>query len=851
MKLQPNPKAMDAEEEDIEGEGGGIKGGISNSHAAKDVKFSANLWLAFQSIGIIYGDVGTSPLYALSSTFVTDDSGFGVEVTEDNLIGALSLIIWTLTLVALVKYVFIVLRADDNGEGGTFALYSLLCRHARVSVRQNDLSSDRRLSTYSMAHNGKALSGAGRRLKDVLENHLWLKKALLLVVMFGTSMAIGDGVFTPAISVLSAVSGLRVKADGLSQNWVVFVSCVVVVGVFWVQRLGTAAVGRLFSPVVVLWYGAIAAGGVANVARHGAHSGVARAFSPAQGGAFLTRNGMHGWTALGGVLLCVTGIEAMFADLGHFNQRSIQLSFCGLVYPSLLLQYLGQTAYLTVHPEHVQYAFYKSVPYPFFWPMLVIATAAAIVASQAMISGTFSLIRQAAFLDCFPPVKVVHTSSWVVGQVYIPEANWALMLLTLGVTIGFRRTETLGNAYGFAVLSVLLITTVLMTIIMLVVWRRSIWEGLLFLLVFGTIESVFLSAVIFKVPQGAWVPLVLAVIIMSIMYIWHYGTSKKVEYDRQNKVSMNWLLSLGPNVNMARVPGVGLFYTELASGVPPIFSHFIANLPALHEVLVFVCIKHLPVPLVPDEERFLIRRIGPRDFHIYRCVVRLGYIQQQEITDLNHDFEEKLFTAITEFLKSEGRKGSRFSMETPDDSWPASVALNNPVGSKVGRSLVDASNKEVTPRSLSATRLLPYKADPESPLGSTSASHNQTSMPSIERENGGVHEKTLLDVGIELSPGLMEPREEKAEGEMEVEMVTFEDDLALREEMEVLLKAKASGMVYIISQAYVQARKSSWWGKKLVVNVLYSFLKRNFRETTSSLGIPHNSLMEVGMVYVI
>ncbi|GFY91028.1 K+ uptake permease 6 [Actinidia rufa] len=476
----------------------------------------------------------------------------------------LSFVFWTLTLVPLLKYVFIVLRADDNGEGGTFALYSLICRHARVNSLPNCQLADEDLSTYKKDILAPNPTTFGSSLKSTLERHRVLQKCLLVLALIGTCMVIGDGVLTPAISVFSAVSGVE----------------------------------------------------LAMAKEHHKCS------------------------------------EAMFADLGHFSQLSIKIAFTSIVYPSLILAYMGQAAYLSQHhviENDYRIGFYVSVPEKLRWPVLAIAILAAVVGSQAIITGTFSIIKQCSALGCFPRVKIVHTSSKVHGQIYIPEINWILMLLCLAVTIGFRDTKRMGNASGLAVITVMLVTTCLMSLVIVLCWHQNVFLALCFVLFFGTIEALYFSASLIKFLEGAWVPIVLALTFMLVMYVWHYGTLKKYEFDVQNKVSVDWLLSLGPSLGIVRVRGIGLIHTELVSGIPAIFSHFVTNLPAFHQVLVFICIKSVPVPHVRHEEQFLVGHIGPREYRLYRCIVRYGYRDVQK-DDL--EFENDIVCTLAEFIRT-------------------------------------------------------------------------------------------------------------------------------------------------------------------------------------------------------
>ncbi|KAJ0463983.1 putative potassium transporter [Helianthus annuus] len=413
-------------------------GRLKNMYREK--KFSALLLLqlSFQSLGVVYGDLGTSPLYVFYNTFpdkITD--------TED-IVGALSLIIYSLTLVPLIKYVFIVCRANDNGQGGTFALYSLLCRHAKVNTIPNQHKTDEELTTYSRSTiHEKSFAAKTRRW---LEGDAFKKNVLLLLVLVGTCMAVGDGILTPAISVLSASGGIKIDHPGMSTDVVVVVAVVILVGLFSLQHYGVDKVGWLFAPIVLLWFLLIGGIGIFNIWKH--DSGVLRAFSPVYIFRYFKRRGKKGWTSLGGIMLSITGTEALFADLAHFPVSAIQLAFTVVVFPCLLLAYSGQAAYLMNNKDHASDAFYRSIPDGIYWPMFIIATLAAIVASQATISATFSIIKQANALGCFPRVKVIHTSSKFLGQIYIPDINWILMILCIVVTAGFKNQSQIGNAYG-------------------------------------------------------------------------------------------------------------------------------------------------------------------------------------------------------------------------------------------------------------------------------------------------------------------------------------------------------------------------------------------------------------------
>lgn len=769
--------------------------GVVRSHPIKKDSWKTLLTLAYQSLGVVYGDLSTSPLYVYKSTFAED---IHHSETNEEIYGVLSFVFWTLTLIPLVKYVFIVLRADDNGEGGTFALYSLLSRHARVSSLPNCQLADEELSEYTKDGVVSTSNSAfGSSLKSTLEKHRVLQKVLLILALIGTCMVIGDGVLTPAISVFSAVSGLELSMSKEQHRYVeVPVACVILIFLFALQHYGTHRVGFLFAPVVITWLFCISSIGVYNIFRWNPQ--VYQALSPYYMYKFLKKTQKGGWMSLGGILLCMTGSEAMFADLGHFSQLSIKIAFTFVVYPSLILAYMGQAAYLSEHhviQSDYRIGFYESVPEKIRWPVLAIAILAAVVGSQAIITGTFSIIKQCSSLGCFPRVKIIHTSSKIHGQIYIPEINWTLMLLCLAVTIGFRDTKSMGNASGLAVITVMLVTTCLMSLVIVLCWHKSIFLAICFILFFGSIEALYFSASLIKFREGAWVPVALSFIFLVVMYVWHYGTFKKYEFDVQNKVSINWLLSLGPTLGIVRVRGIGLIHTELVSGIPAIFSHFVTNLPAFHQVVVFLCIKSVPVPHVGPEERFLVGRVGPKEYRLYRCIARYGY---RDVHKDDIEFERDLVCSIAEFIRSE-RPECDVSLEKLEDDEKMTV---------VGTS---SSN-------LDGIRMSVDDAD-FSEMASTSE---------LQEIKPTEKPKKRVRFVVPESPQI---------------------DREAVEELQELMEAREAGMAFILGHSYVKAKRGSNLMKKLVINVGYDFLRRNFRGPTYALSIPRASTLEVGMVY--
>ncbi|GMI70753.1 K+ uptake permease 6 [Hibiscus trionum] len=776
-----------------------LETGVYHNYVKKE-SWRTVLTLAYQSLGVVYGDLSTSPLYVYKNTFEED---IRHSETNEEIFGVLSFVFWTLTLVPLLKYVFIVLRADDNGEGGTFALYSLLCRHARVNSLPNCQLADEELFEYKKDSIGLApKSSFGSSLKSTLEKHRVLQRFLLVLALIGTCMVIGDGILTPAISVFSAVSGLELSMSKEHHKYVeVPVACIILIGLFALQHYGTHRVGFLFAPVVLLWLVCISAIGLYNIIHWNPH--VYQALSPYYMYKFFRKTQRGGWMSLGGILLCITGSEAMFADLGHFSQLSIKIAFTSLVYPSLILAYMGQAAYLSRHhtmESDFQIGFYVSVPEKLRWPVLVIAILAAVVGSQAIITGTFSIIKQCSSLGCFPKVKIVHTSSKIHGQIYIPEINWLLMVLCLAVTIGFRDTRRMGNASGLAVITVMLVTTCLMSLVIVLCWQKSVFLAIAFVFFFGTIEALYFTASLTKFLEGAWVPIALAFIFLIIMCVWHYGTLKKYEFDVQNKVSINWLLSLGPSLGIVRVRGIGLIHTELVSGIPAIFSHFVTNLPAFHQVLVFLCIKSVPVPHVKPEERFLVGHIGPREYRLYRCIVRYGY---RDVHKDDMEFEKDLVCSIAELIRSGSVSPGRVNEDAlKDEDKMTVVGTCSSHTEGIRMSEDDAYNIDAAgPSELKEIR------SPSPPV---------------------IKQRKRVRFIVPKSP---------------------EIDTGAREELQELMEAREAGIAYILGHSYMKAKQGSSLIKKLVINYGYEFLRRNSRPSTYALSVPHASTLEVGMIY--
>ncbi|RZR77302.1 hypothetical protein BHM03_00002320 [Ensete ventricosum] len=438
------------------------------------------------------------------------------------------------------------------------------------------------------------------------------------------------------------------------------------------------------------------------------------------------------------------------------------------------------------------------------WPVLGIAILASVVGSQAIISGTFSIINQSQSLGCFPRVKVVHTSDKIHGQIYIPEINWMLMILCIAVTVGFRDIKHMGNASGLAVITVMLVTTCLTSLVMILCWRKSPFLALAFLLFFGSIEVLYFSASLIKFLEGAWLPVLLALFLMIVMFVWHYATIKKYEFDLHNKVSLDWLLALGDKLGIVRVPGIGLVFTDIISGVPANFSRFVTNLPAFHRILVFVCVKSVPVPFVPPSERYLVGRVGPPYHRSYRCIVRYGYRDVHQDVD---SFESELIASLADFIQLEASFSGQRSSELMDGYEDGLTVI--------GRSVPTCRRD--------------YNTVSSTPQG-TMAGELASEENAIELAPSSAGKKVRFFREENNHPALSEPA---------------------REELNDLLAARESGCAFVLGHSHVQASPGSSIMKKLAIDVAYNFLRRNCRGPDVALRVPPASLLEVGMVYVL
>ncbi|XP_039144429.1 probable potassium transporter 17 isoform X2 [Dioscorea cayenensis subsp. rotundata] len=589
-----------------------------------------NIILAYKTLGVVFGGLATSPLYVFNAL------NFKAP-TEDDFLGIFSIMFWTLTMIGFVKYVCIALNADDNGEGGTFALYSLLCKNANIGILKPKNTDSKTLPDNSRNIESKSW------LQTFIEENLIFQRVLLFIAILGMCMLIGDGILTPAISVLSAVDGLRGPLPSVSKSAVEGLSAGILIALFMLQKYGTSKVSFLFSPIMAAWTLSTPMVGVYSFCRY--NPTVFKAMSPHYIVDFFIRNGKTGWHLLGGTVLVITGAEAMFADLGHFNKRAIQIAFLCGVYPSLVLTYAGQTAYLMKHLNDYTDGFYKFIPTPVYWPMFIIATLTAIVASQSLISAAFSVIKQSVALDYFPRVKIVHTSKHNEGAVYSPETNYILMVLCVSVILGFGSGKEIGNAFGLVVIFVMFITTILLTLVMIIIWRTPIIFALLYFVSFSILEGVYISSVLIKFTEGGWLPFAISMVLAIIMFGWYYGRQRKLDYERTNKITVDHLSVLLSNSEVQRVPGMCFFYSNIEDGLTPLLGHYIKNGHSLHNVAIIATLKCLLIAHVDSSERFSVKKLGIPG--VYGCIVKYGYADLLDMLE-GDDF----VTAVTKILKT-------------------------------------------------------------------------------------------------------------------------------------------------------------------------------------------------------
>jgi KUP system potassium uptake protein len=538
--------------------------------------------LGLAALGVVFGDIATSPLY----TFKTVLDVTGAHPNAAAVLGSVSLIIWTLIVITTIKYVTLAMRIDNDGEGGILALMSLL-------------------------------TGASKRHRPII----------IAVGLFGAALIYGDGAITPAISVLSAVEGLEIVQPSFA-NIVLPLSVAILVALFAIQSQGTAKIGGAFGPIMLAWLIVIGALGVWGIARH---PQVLVALDPRLGLSYLVSGGSTGFLVLGGVFLCVTGAEALYADMGHFGPTPIRAAWMTIVFPALVLNYAGQAAIVLSGGTTEGNIFYRLCPPAFLLPLVLLATAATIIASQAIITGAFSMTRQAIQLGWLPRLQITQTSAEGLGQIYVAPVNWLLMVATLALTIGFRKSDNLASAYGVAVSATMLLTSILLFIAVREVWKWRLTTALLVIAPLAVVDLAFLSANLLKIASGGYIPLLLASAIYGLMAIWHRGVEEVARRIRASVEPIPVFLTRIAEANIPRVPGTAVYLTRAQENVPPVMTWYVRHARSLHENVIAMTVTSLSVPWSKASERFMIEKVAPG---FWRATARYGYMERPDIPNL-------------------------------------------------------------------------------------------------------------------------------------------------------------------------------------------------------------------------
>ena len=537
--------------------------------------------LALGAVGVVFGDIGTSPLYAFKETFAGHHP---LTLDATSIYGVISLIFWTMMLVVTVKYVTVIMRADNRGEGGSLALLALISRLSPGDTRSAQL---------------------------------------VLLGVLATALFFGDAIITPAMSVLSAVEGITV-VEARMAPLVVPIAISILLGLFFFQSRGTAKVGAIFGPIVLVYFATLAVLGVVNIM---ANPAILQALNPYYAFKFIASTPAAAFLALGSVVLSVTGAEALYADMGHFGRDPIRLAWFALVLPALMINYLGQGALLTAHPEAVANPFFLMAPEWARLPLVVLATLATIIASQAVISGAFSVTQQAIQLGFLPRMKIVHTSASAFGQIYIPAVNWALLVLVMFLVLGFQSSSNLAAAYGIAVTGTMLIDTLLVGVLVLTIWRWPRWWAMPLLATFLVVDFAYFASNLTKVPDGGWFPLVIGLIGFTGLTTWSRGRALMQERLRESSMPIELFIKSAAKA-AARVPGTAVFMTTSAVGVPAALIHNLKHNKILHERIMLLTVAIDEVPYVSDEDRIGVRDLGNG---FYRILIRYGFMQEIDI----------------------------------------------------------------------------------------------------------------------------------------------------------------------------------------------------------------------------
>jgi len=555
---------------------------------------AANPWsLALMGLGVVFGDIGTSPLYALRECLVHAGYKPGVDGVE-MIFGPISLMFWSLTVMVSVKYLGVLARATAQGEGGMFALLSLL-----------------------------------RSKKEAIDPRY--SASIVLVVLFGAALLYADGMITPAISVLSAVEGLKQLHAGIPQVVVTYLSVGIILSLFLVQSQGTAKIGVTFGPIMVIWFIALAVMGIYRIFEH---PQVLFALSPHWGIEYLLHHGHHGIVIMGMVLLAVTGCEALYADIGHFGAQPLKRAWFLLAYPALVLNYLGQGALVICDPAAMEHPFFRLVPGAILGPMIVLATAATIIASQAMITGVYSLTQQAVQLGYLPRLRIVHTNPDIRGQIYMPQVNFLLMVACIALVISFETSSNLAAAYGLSVAMGMLLTSVLLYLVARRVWGWPLWRIVPIIVLFALLEFGYVAGSLSKFMQGAWFPLVVAGGIWILMKTWTDGRAILFQALQRGRLPVQHLIDEIKNDRITRVAGTAVFMSATADGLPLALLHHLKHNKALHHQVVLLTVRFENEPYVPAEERV---EVSEYYTEFYRVILRYGFSESPNVfEDLVH-----------------------------------------------------------------------------------------------------------------------------------------------------------------------------------------------------------------------
>lgn len=578
--------------------------------------------LALSAIGVVFGDIGTSPLYAVKEIF-----GSHSPIDKLHVLGVLSLIFWALTLVVAIKYATFIMRVNNKGEGGIMALMTFALQSANGDAKKT--------------------------------------RFIVTIGLLGAALFYGDGIITPAISVLSAVEGLQIVAPSLS-HYVLPVTIVVLSALFIVQAKGTGAVGKMFSPIMCIWFATLGVLGVNNILNV---PGVLAAVNPYYAIHLLVELGWHGFLIMGAVVLAITGAEALYADMGHFGLKPIRYAWFSFVFPALLLNYFGQGALLLEHPEAVKNPFYLLAPTWAMYPLLILATLASVIASQAVISGAFSVTRQAIQLGYCPRMNILHTSGREVGQVYIPAINWLLMVCVFIVVLSFKSSSALASAYGIAVTGTMIVDTVLVFIVIQKLWQWKMPASISFLTIFLTVDLVFLSSNSLKIPTGGWLPLVIGTVLFLMMTTWIKGRALLAEYQDDRRMLFEDLEDKILSHQAVIAKGSAIYLAKTLHGVPQVFLHNFEHNHVLHEQIVVLTIVTKDEPYVDVAHRIKIRAFGEKH-NFFRVKLYYGFQQSPDVRQalelcaqegLNIDFKQTSFFIGSERLS--------FRKKSPMPQW--------------------------------------------------------------------------------------------------------------------------------------------------------------------------------------